>query len=163
MVINNTSIAAILPMPIQSVYNSSKAAIASMTDSLRMELAPFGIKVVDLRTGAVKTNFFKNIAGSDKAPHLPEGSIYGVARKEIESMMSGEGFFEQAENAEDWAKNVVRDLSKKNTPNQVWRGMSAGMARWAQNAPQGWLDGIMSKRAGLNAVEKGLNAQTGKT
>ena len=38
----------------------SKAATAMMTDTLRLELAPFGIKVIALKTGTVKSKFYKN-------------------------------------------------------------------------------------------------------
>ncbi|KAG4217177.1 hypothetical protein PC116_g34342, partial [Phytophthora cactorum] len=60
IIVNQTSIGANLAMPFQAVYNSSKAALALLTDSLRLELQPFGIRVVDLRTGVVKTNLIKN-------------------------------------------------------------------------------------------------------
>jgi 1-acylglycerone phosphate reductase len=69
------------------IYNISKAATAMLTDTLRLELAPFGIKVVDLKTGAVKSNFFDN----QVCPHLPEGNIYMPAREAVEAAMRGVG------------------------------------------------------------------------
>jgi 1-acylglycerone phosphate reductase len=44
-------------VPLQGIYNASKAAAASLTKTLRLELEPFGIKVVDMKTGAVKSEF----------------------------------------------------------------------------------------------------------
>jgi 1-acylglycerone phosphate reductase len=60
MIVNNTSISSIVPNPMGGIYNMSKAATAMMTDTLRLELAPFGIKVIALKTGTVKSKFYEN-------------------------------------------------------------------------------------------------------
>ena len=58
------------------VHNASKAAAITITGNLRLELDPFGIKVVELRTGAVKSEFFNNQnLKSATRPVLPEHSI----------------------------------------------------------------------------------------
>ena len=159
MVINNTSTASVMAFPFQSVYNASKAAAASMTDSLRLELAPFGIKVVDLKTGAVKTNFFSNIAANNHSRHIPANSIYQVAKEAVESTMDGEKFFEGTEKSSDWAAHVVKDLSSKHPPSQIWRGTGAGKIWVTTNAPHGAVDRIIKGLTGLNVVEKKLKAR----
>ena len=72
MIVNNTSIVGVIPIPWQGVYNASKAALASLTDTLRLELQGFGINVVDLKTGAVASEFFNNINQGNKGtpPYL---------------------------------------------------------------------------------------------
>lgn len=45
-VINIGSIAGVIPTPLQGVYNSSKAAVHALSDALRIEMAPFGVKVI---------------------------------------------------------------------------------------------------------------------
>jgi 1-acylglycerone phosphate reductase len=40
-VVNNGSVAGIMPIPFTVAYNSSKAALHSFGDTLRIELAPF--------------------------------------------------------------------------------------------------------------------------
>jgi short-subunit dehydrogenase len=50
-VVNNTSFVSVLPVPFQGVYNASKAAASMLASTMRIELAPLGVKVVDLRTG----------------------------------------------------------------------------------------------------------------
>jgi 1-acylglycerone phosphate reductase len=54
MIINHTSLASVAAVPLQGIYNASKAAAASLTETLRLGLQPFGIKVVDMKTGAVR-------------------------------------------------------------------------------------------------------------
>ncbi|KAI1194686.1 hypothetical protein F5X97DRAFT_327257 [Nemania serpens] len=61
-----------------SVYNPSKAALAMLSDSMRLELYPFGIKVVDLRTGVVQPDLTKNLQDTQR-PSLP----VGIARSDI--------------------------------------------------------------------------------
>ena len=45
-ILNVGSIAGVLPLPGQGVYNASKAAVHSLSDALRVEMAPFGVKVI---------------------------------------------------------------------------------------------------------------------
>jgi 1-acylglycerone phosphate reductase len=59
MLINHTSGAGMITtgMPFQGAYAASKAAAASLTENLRLELQPFGIKVINIVTGSVKSTF----------------------------------------------------------------------------------------------------------
>ena len=54
-IINTASVLSRLPVPFSSGYNASKAAVLSYSDTLRLELQPFGIKVVALVMGEVAT------------------------------------------------------------------------------------------------------------
>ena len=65
--------------------------MAMRSDSLRLELQPFGITVIDQRTEVVKTNLIKNLHESQQ-PSLPKGSIYEPARQAIEKTMRQDGF-----------------------------------------------------------------------
>ena len=56
-VVNVGSIMGRVAMPLLGAYNATKHAVAAMTDTLRMELAPFGITVVLVEPGAVRTGF----------------------------------------------------------------------------------------------------------
>ncbi len=56
-IINISSIAAIIPIPYQTAYSASKAAINLFTESLRLELRDSGIKVSAIMPGDTKTGF----------------------------------------------------------------------------------------------------------
>ena len=58
------------PYALSPAYNASKAALHSYSDTLRVELSPFGVRVLVIATGGVKTN----IARIDRT--LPAGSYY---------------------------------------------------------------------------------------
>lgn len=53
MIVNQTSISSVCANPFISPYNALKAAIASSSESQRLEFAPFGVRIVDLKTGSV--------------------------------------------------------------------------------------------------------------
>lgn len=57
LIINISSVGAVFPIPYQSMYVASKAAIEGMSGSLRNELRPFGIKVAMIEPGDTKTGF----------------------------------------------------------------------------------------------------------
>jgi NAD(P)-dependent dehydrogenase (short-subunit alcohol dehydrogenase family) len=57
LIINVTSLAARLPVPFMAAYNASKAAMASFTMSLQLELADTNIRIIDLQPGDIATGF----------------------------------------------------------------------------------------------------------
>ena len=153
MIVNNTSIASIASVPMQGIYNSSKAAAAMLTDNLRVELAPFKIKVVDLKTGVVHSNFFDNLPTK---PVLPKDSIYAPAREPIEKALAGDNI-PPAITAQGWAEHVVRDLLAAKPPTHVWRGQSAWMAWFTRRfLPYTFPDGLFSKMGGLDVLREKL-------
>jgi short-subunit dehydrogenase len=56
-IINLSSIVGKFPFPGSGVYAASKFAVEGITDALRIELAPLGIRVVAIRPGAIGTEF----------------------------------------------------------------------------------------------------------
>jgi NAD(P)-dependent dehydrogenase (short-subunit alcohol dehydrogenase family) len=52
-IINVTSLAARLPVPFQGPYNAAKAAMASLTMSMQVELEGSGIRIIDLQPGDI--------------------------------------------------------------------------------------------------------------
>ncbi len=73
------SIAGRFGAPFVGPYNASKAAIATLVDSLRLELAPFGIRAVLFEFAAVKTPIWeKGRALKDEL----EGSLPEQARRD---------------------------------------------------------------------------------
>ncbi|THC89666.1 hypothetical protein EYZ11_010892 [Aspergillus tanneri] len=57
-VVNHGSISAEFPVPLAGSYSASKAAVASLTDTLRMELSPFGIKTDIRQTDTFVKSFY---------------------------------------------------------------------------------------------------------
>jgi NAD(P)-dependent dehydrogenase (short-subunit alcohol dehydrogenase family) len=70
---NVGSIVGLFTTPFAGAYCSSKAALHSLTEALRMELAPFGIHVVAVQPGGVRSSFGEH---AEAAIRLPENSLY---------------------------------------------------------------------------------------
>ena len=60
LIINMSSIVGLMGIPFQALYCGSKYAIEGFSESLRMELKNFGIRVVMVEPGDVKTGFTDN-------------------------------------------------------------------------------------------------------
>ena len=72
LIINITSIAGYMGLPYRSVYSASKGALELISEALRMEVRPFGIRIANVAPGDFATNI---AAGRFHAPLRP-GSAY---------------------------------------------------------------------------------------
>jgi NAD(P)-dependent dehydrogenase (short-subunit alcohol dehydrogenase family) len=59
-IINIGSLGGQIGLPFQSAYSASKFALEGLTEALRVEVRPFGIRVVLIAPGDFHTNFMKN-------------------------------------------------------------------------------------------------------
>jgi NAD(P)-dependent dehydrogenase (short-subunit alcohol dehydrogenase family) len=65
-IINVTSLASRLPIPFMSAYDAAKAAMASFTMTLQLELEGSNIRVIDLQPGDIRTDFNDAIARNER-------------------------------------------------------------------------------------------------
>jgi NAD(P)-dependent dehydrogenase (short-subunit alcohol dehydrogenase family) len=66
-VINIGAPTAIMPVPFLAALSGSKAALAAMSDALRLELAPWNIPVITVTPGATSTQIFAKAEAAAKA------------------------------------------------------------------------------------------------
>jgi NAD(P)-dependent dehydrogenase (short-subunit alcohol dehydrogenase family) len=57
-IINISSISGLVALPGVSVYAGSKFAVEAITDSLRVELSPFGIRLIAVEPGSIQTEIW---------------------------------------------------------------------------------------------------------
>jgi NAD(P)-dependent dehydrogenase (short-subunit alcohol dehydrogenase family) len=67
LIINVTSLASRLPVPFMAAYNSAKAAMASFTMSIQLELGNSRVHVVDLQPADIRTEFNQGVIKSAMA------------------------------------------------------------------------------------------------
>jgi NAD(P)-dependent dehydrogenase (short-subunit alcohol dehydrogenase family) len=64
LIINVTSLASRLPVPFMAAYNAAKAALASFTMSIQLELGNSRVHIVDLQPGDIRTEFNQGVSKS---------------------------------------------------------------------------------------------------
>jgi NAD(P)-dependent dehydrogenase (short-subunit alcohol dehydrogenase family) len=72
VICNVTSSSILASMPFYAAYRATKAALSALGDSLRVEVAPSGIRVVEILPGPVDTDMFRLSTGEPDAVRFPE-------------------------------------------------------------------------------------------
>ena len=67
VIVNISSIFAMISVPTQSIYNASKAAVRAFSDALREELRDTPIRVLCVHPGGIRTNIVNNARVTDTA------------------------------------------------------------------------------------------------
>mgnify|MGYP003625881225 CR=1 FL=1 len=111
VLVNVGSIVGLFTTPYSGAYCSSKAAIHSLSDALRLELAPFNIRVVTVQPGGVRSAFGDH---AEAAIRLPEGSAYKPLEADIRARAQvGQ---KDATPAGEFAAHVTSSLLQDNPP-----------------------------------------------
>jgi len=128
------SVAGIMPYVFGSAYNASKAALHSYSDTLRVELAPFDVKVTTIITGGVKSR----IARTERA--TKEGSIYTPIDAEYQRRLKHSQ--EVGMPNEVYAKDVVRQVLKTSPRKWIWQGNGSWLV-WFTSTWMPWGSTLM--------------------
>jgi NAD(P)-dependent dehydrogenase (short-subunit alcohol dehydrogenase family) len=64
-IVNVSSVGGRVGAPLNSAYIASKFALEGLSESMRYELKEFGINIVIIEPGVIKTNFMENIKSAD--------------------------------------------------------------------------------------------------
>ena len=76
-IVNITSMGGRVAVPLDSIYHGTKFALEGVSECIRYELGPFGIKIILVEPGAVGSNFWKNLkmTSESSSPHSPYRQI----------------------------------------------------------------------------------------
>lgn len=89
-IVNLSSVAGVIPIPFQTYYSASKAAINAYTMALANEVRPFGIRVCAVLPGDIQTGFTaarkKSCAGDDVYGGRIGRSVAGMEHDEQTGM-----------------------------------------------------------------------------
>jgi len=85
VVCNVTSCSLFAPMPFFAAYRASKAAVSALGESLCVELAPFGVRVIEVVPGAIDTDMLGGVADP---PEAVRSEIYGAAAEVVHAHRS---------------------------------------------------------------------------
>lgn len=145
---NMGSISGIATTPFAGVYCASKAALHALSDAMRMELAPLGVRVVTIQPGGIVSSF-----GDTGATHvtLPPDSLYTPISRFVlgRAQLSQRG----ATPVDEFAREVVDHLLRADPP-AICRGGAQStrlplLKRWL---PTRVLDRKLQKMFGLDQL-----------
>jgi len=115
-------------LTVAAMYTSSKAALNALSETLRLELQPFGVSVVTILAGTVSTQWDAN----NGEMRLPANSLYLGIKNLIEKWASGEKK-PVGTSPEQFAELIINDVVGTRTSGKVWRGTMSGVMRFAVN------------------------------
>ncbi|KAK2611715.1 hypothetical protein N8I77_005039 [Diaporthe amygdali] len=147
-IVNVSTVGSVLNMPWISVYSSSKAALNNISESLRLELSPFGVSVVTILAGLLETHFH----AGDMQFKLRPDSLYAPIEEIIEGWASGRSK-PKGQSAEDFAASINGDILGQGNGGLVWKGPNAGSIKWASKFfPASLMDSSLSQGQGLKEL-----------
>ncbi|KAH9883925.1 NAD(P)-binding protein [Xylariomycetidae sp. FL2044] len=150
LIINSASASAVSAYAFASAYAASKGAVVSYSRALRLELLPFGVRVMCAMSGVVQSNI-----SSHGTRVLPEESIYQPARDIFEWRLD----FSQAHPASQPTERFARDFVSASLrpecpaalpflrgwvgrPDWYWSGGTASIVHWTHTLGE-WLNDVL--------------------
>jgi short-subunit dehydrogenase len=87
IIVNVSSIVGKMAIPLNSAYVSSKFAVEGFSESIRYELEDFGIKVILIEPGVIKSNFYENTKMSKNSLMDPNSAYHPIAQKIFDAFL----------------------------------------------------------------------------
>ncbi|KAF1029655.1 MAG: putative oxidoreductase [Pseudomonas sp.] len=150
LVVNIGSVSGVLVTPFAGAYCASKAAVHALSDALRMELAPFGVRVMEVQPGAINTSFAKK-AGAQAELLINEQSPWWPLREGIRARSQASQ--DKPTPASAFAADVLKAVQQGQPPRLLRSGNGSRALPWlARWLPKGLLEAVLKKRFGLNTA-----------
>lgn len=143
------SIAGLMPYVWGGLYNASKAALHAYSDTLRVELAPFGVRVINVVTGGV----LSNIARTHRT--LPTGSFMTPLADEYEERLTHSQ--QVGMNTQKYARSCVQQVLASDglltRKRWIWEGSKVWLVWFAWTfLPRSVMDWYFSSKYNLSKL-----------
>jgi short-subunit dehydrogenase len=149
-IVNVGSMVGIVPTPWVGAYSGAKAGLHLLSEALRMEVAPFGIDVIVVEAGGVRSRVADNAPCHSRTRHYEPIAphIERRARASQESPMS----------AEEFARRVSDAVLSPKAPRAVRVGGGIGALGVLEWLPVRLRDRLFRRMFGLEALRGLLDA-----
>ena len=107
-IVNISSVAGRIGFPVSPAYISSKFALEGLSESLRFELMPFGVNVIIIEPGVIKTNFFDSMKLAEKSQQ--DSSYKDITEKVISGVKM---MAEMGTHPKEVADTVIKALKEE--------------------------------------------------
>jgi len=148
LVVNIGSVSGVLVTPFAGAYCASKAAVHALSDSLRLELAPFGIRLMEVQPGAIASSFADS-ATREAEQLIAESSPWWPMREGIRARANASRG--NPTSASDLARDLLKAVQQDRPPRLLRLGNGSRiMPLMAWLLPKGLLETVLKKRFGLS-------------
>ncbi|WP_210014188.1 MULTISPECIES: SDR family oxidoreductase [Pseudomonas] len=148
LVVNIGSVSGVLVTPFAGAYCASKAAVHALSDALRLELAPFGIGVMEVQPGAIASSFASN-AGREAEQVLAQDSPWWPLREQVRARARASQ--DRPTPASAFAQGLLKAVQQRTPPDLLRLGNgSRALPLLAGVLPKRLLEKVLKKRFGLD-------------
>ncbi len=147
-VLNIGSVSASLVTPFAGVYCASKAALHAVTEALRMELQPLGVRQLLAVTGAIDTGF-ANQASQQAEQVLQQDSHWWPYRDGVRARARASQGYPTP--APDYARALVKALQQPSSGLYIRAGRGSWLLPLVKALlPANWLHPLLARKFGLS-------------
>jgi NAD(P)-dependent dehydrogenase (short-subunit alcohol dehydrogenase family) len=146
-IVNVSSIGGRVTMPFMGAYNSTKYAVESISDALRRELRPLGIRVSLIEPGLIRSEFSSTTMDwveKYKSDTSPYAAVYARA-EEIRKMSDA-----RAADPECVSRAIEHAIASRRPRARYVMPLSGKLFVWLAGwLPTSWLDYVFSRALGV--------------
>lgn len=135
------------------MYASSKAAVNQVSETLRLELEPLGVRVLTVHAGSVATEF----TGNAKPLSLREDSRYLPIQKTIAKWAANRADTQKQGDVKEFVGQLVGHIERR-AGGEVWLGSMAGTVKFMRDYAPKWM--AVSRGCYLPSFESQVAPQT---
>ena len=126
-IVNLSSMGGRLTFPGAGVYHATKHAVEAISDALRFEVAGFGVKVVVVEPGLIRTEFAETAGRSMQGEGGPYAAFNAGVAQTTRDVYERGALARLGGDADDVAAAIERVVLRRNPPTRVRVTPSAGL------------------------------------
>ncbi|MFT3921864.1 MAG: SDR family oxidoreductase [Myxococcales bacterium] len=149
-IVNVGSVVGLLPTPFAGPYCATKAAVHMLSEVLRMELTPFGIEVVVVQPGGVRSGL-ADAAAQDLARYAAPSSRYHRAYAGIEKRARASQ--DRPMESSAFAREIAAAILAVRAPRVVRAGRGARLYPALSRVPAPLRDRLLMRNFGLEQLK----------
>lgn len=149
-IVNIGSVSGVMTTPFAGAYCATKAAVHALSDALRMELNPFGIKVVTIMPSSIRSNFGSAASAGIAANFKPDSLYLPIADAIVARAMFSQG---RTITADEFARQMMDAVMKKSPAPLIGIGIGGSVLPLTKRfVPLTLIDRMLSAKFKLNTL-----------
>lgn len=144
-IVNISSGMGLQTLPLHGAYNASKYALEALSDALRMELAPWGVQVILIEPGTIRSGFSER-ALTPLRHYAGESTPYQGALKRVAATYAKT--YQSAPGPESVAIEVQKAIAARRPRARYIRGRTKMRVAVVESLPTVWADTLKRRALG---------------